>query len=123
MPLSADEKSLLVVAPLFITALFVWAWVVHERGKRLFRMLAERLDADLWQSLGAPATVRQAMSDPARRWRRFLQTQEYRRRCPPDVVELIDDYRGRGNRMLILFGIAAVLLFVRYWELLKPDFL
>jgi hypothetical protein len=121
--LSSDEAALLVVAPLFLTAVGTWALIVHSRGKMLFETLRERIDPALWQELGAPASLRDAMRDPQGRWRRFMSSREYRRRLDTGLAALIDDYRSRGNRMLIVFGIAALLILYRFWPLLKPGFL
>ena len=57
------------------------------------------------------------------RWQQFIRTKEYRQRCDSQVAELIEDFRRRSNRMLIILGIASALLLYRFWPLLKPDFL
>lgn len=123
MQLTADEQSLLIVAVLFIGAIGLWAFILHTRGNALLRSLSERIDPALWQELGAPATLQQAVFETGGRWRRFMRSREYRRRCDADTAALIDDYRFRSNRMLVIAGIAAALILIRYWPLLKPDFL
>lgn len=121
--MSVDEQSLLIVAVLFIAAVGIFALSVHLRGRALLRNLQEGIDADLWAALGAPESLAQAMHDPEGRWRRFIRSGEYRRRLAPELAEQIDDYRQRGNRMLVIFGIAAVLILIRFWPVLKPAFL
>ena len=123
MALSEDELSLLIVAPFFVVALAIWAFVLHLRGIALLRTLEEKLDPALWEELGAPSSIPAAMRDPKNRWWRFIRGGEYRKRLSPELVELIDDYRNRTSRMLVIFAIAAALLLWRYWPLLRPDFL
>ena len=121
--MSADEQNLLIVAVLFIAAVGIFALSMHLRGRALLHNLREGIDADLWAALGAPESLLQALRDPEGRWRRFIRSGEYRCRLTPELAEQIDDYRHRGNRMLVIFGIAALLLLIRFWPLLKPAFL
>lgn len=123
MQLSADQQSLLIVAVLFIAAVAVFAFSTHLRGRTLLRNLRAGMDAESWAALGAPESLYQAMRDPEGRWRRFIRSGDYLRQLDPELAEQIDDYRRRSNRMLVIFGIAALLLLVRFWPLLKPDFL
>lgn len=123
MTLSADEQTLLFVGVGYLVALSIWAITLHARGRSMLRQVGERIEPALWQSLGAPDSINAAMRDPKRRWYRFLRSGEYRRQCPDAVVELIDDYRRRVKIMLTVFSVGGLLLLIRFWPLLKPDFL
>jgi hypothetical protein len=85
--------------------------------------VSELIEPSLWESLGAPASIAAAMRDPGRRWLRFIRSGEYRRQCPDAAIELIDDYRRRTMIMLTVFAVGGLLLLIRFWPLLKPDFL
>jgi hypothetical protein len=123
MELSADQQTLLIAGVGWLIAVSVWALSLHARANTLLRNVGERLDPDLWQSLGAPATVKAAMQDPAKRWFRFIRSGDYQQRCDAAVIEMIDDYRRRTKFMLIVSAGSGLLLLIRFWPLLKPEFL
>lgn len=112
--MNADVNTLVIVVPLFLAAIGIFALSVQVRGKMLFRMLGERADPELWRSLGAPESPLEALRDPEKRWRNFIRSGEYRRRLEADLVDQIDDNRRRVKRMLVIFGIAVVLLLYRF---------
>ena len=85
--------------------------------------MGERVDSELWRELGAPQSLKAAMADSEKRWMKFIRSREYRNRCGTDVIALIEDYRRRTNRMLIVLGASAGLILYRFWPLLKPSFL
>lgn len=113
----------MIVGVGYLVALTIWALSLHARGRSMLRQVGERIEPELWQSLGAPDSINAAMRDPGRRWHRFLRSGEYRRQCSDAVVELIDDYRRRVKIMLTVFAVGGLLLLIRFWPLLKPDFL
>lgn len=119
--MSADANVFLVAAPLFLAAIVIFLLSVHIRGKILFRTLAERVDPELWRSLGAPQSTLAAYRDPERRWRNFIRSGEYRRRLDQDLVDRIDDDRRRTKRMSVIFAIAIALLLYRFWPLLSAS--
>jgi len=123
MSLSADEQTLLIAGVGYLFALAVWALSLHARGRTLLHRVSELIEPSLWESLGAPESINAAMRDPERRWNRFIRSGEYRRKCPDAAIELIDDYRRRTMIMLTVFAVGGLLLLVRFWPLLKPDFL
>ena len=119
--MSADQNVFIVVAPLFLAAIVIFLLSVHVRGRILFSAVAERIDPELWRTLGAPVSIIDVLRDPERRWRKFIQSGEYRRRLDQDLVDRIDDNRRRTKRMLVIFMIAVALLAYRFWPLLWPS--
>jgi hypothetical protein len=119
MQLTGDEQALLVVGIAFLIIVLVWLWASAVRANIMLRAVRERMDPALWQELGAPESFKAAMNDPKRRWMKFVRSGEYRKRCGSDVVELIDDFKGRTNRMLIILGVASALLLYRFWPILS----
>lgn len=115
--MSSDTSTFVVAAPIFLAAIVIFLLSIHIRGKILFRALAERLDPELWRSLGAPQSSFAAYRDPERRWRKFIRSGEYRR-LDQDLVDQIDDNHRRTKRMLVIFAIAVALLSFRFWSLL-----
>jgi hypothetical protein len=112
--MSADANTLVIVVPLFLVAIGIFVLSIHVRGRMLFRLLSERVDPELWRSLGAPESHLQTLRDPERRWRSFIRSGDYRRRLEQDLVDRIEDNRRRVRRMLVIFGIAIVLLLYRF---------
>jgi hypothetical protein len=86
----------------------------------MLRTLRERMQPELWQAVGAPESLGAAMRDPQRRWRQFIASGAYRRQLGSDLAEVIDDFRRRANRMLIVCGLAALVLLFRFGPLLMP---
>lgn len=122
MELNADEQTLLIVGIGYLVAVAVWALTLHARAKTLLKQMSELIEPSLWQSLGAPANIKAAMRDPQKRWFRFINSGEYRRQCSDAAIELIDDYRRRTRIMLLVLAGGGLLLLVRFWPILKPDF-
>jgi len=120
---SSDEQTLLIAGLGYLIAVAVWALSLHARARTLLKTVGERIDPDLWQSLGAPDSIKAAMQDPERRWRRFVRSGEYLRRCDAETCELIDDYRRRTKFMLFVSAVAGVMLVIRFRDLIKPAFL
>lgn len=123
MNLSADEQMLLIVGVGYLAAVTVWALSLRARARIMFRRLSDLVEPSLWQSLGAPDSVKAVLRDPEKRWFRFLRSGEYRRKCGDDAIELIDDYRRRARMMLLVLAGGGLLLLVRFWPILKPDFI
>lgn len=123
MELSRDEWALLLVGVGYLAAVAIWALSLHLRARILFRRLSELIEPRLWQSLGAPDSVRAALRDPDKRWFRFLRSGDYRRKCSDAAIELIDDYRRATRAMLVVLAGGGLLLLVRFWPILKPEFL
>jgi len=116
--LSADEKSLLIVAPAYILGLSIWLWILVVRSRILFRELSEKIEPALWESLGAPKSMKDTLTDSKHRWTKFIKSGDYRRQCTEEVIDLIDDFKSRQNWMLTVMGIAALMIGFRYWPLL-----
>ncbi|MDX1563058.1 MAG: hypothetical protein R3305_09030 [Gammaproteobacteria bacterium] len=123
MPLSTDEQSLLIVAVVYVIAVAIWLLSLQVRGRLMLRTVRKRVDPELWQALGEPDTLQAALKDPERRWHRFVKSGEYRNKLSGELVELIDDYRRRTKAMLVIVAGGGLLILIRYWPLLKPDFL
>jgi hypothetical protein len=123
MELSNDEQVLLVAAIGYIAAVAIWALSMHARAKSMLRQLSGLVDPAVWNAIGAPDTLKAAMKDPERRWYRFVRSGEYLKQCDDAAVELIDDFRRRSKLMLIVCAGGGLLLLIRFWPLLKPDFL
>lgn len=123
MELSNDEQVLLVTAIGYIVAVSIWAFSLHARAGTMLRLLGEMIEPEVWQAIGAPGSLKEAMQDPARRWHRFIRSGEYLRQCDDTAIALIDDYRRRTRIMLFICAGSGLLLLIRFWPLLKPDFL
>lgn len=123
MDLGADEQTLLVAGIGWLIAVSIWAVSLHSRARAMLRHLSDRIDPAVWQAIGAPDTLKAAIGDPQRRWHRFVKSGEYRRQCDDVAIELIDDYRQRTKVMLFVCAGSGALLLIRFWSLLKPDFL
>jgi hypothetical protein len=123
MELSTDEQVLLVAAIGYIAAVAIWAFSMHARAKSMLRQLSDLIDPTVWNAIGAPDTLKAAMKDPEKRWYRFVRSGEYLKQCDDAAVELIDDFRRRSKLMLIVCTGGGLLLLIRFWPLLKPDFL
>lgn len=123
MELGTDEQVLLVAAIGYVAAVAIWAVSLHARAKTTLRLLNDLVDPAVWQAVGAPDTLKAAMQDPERRWYRFVRSGEYLRQCDDDAIALIDDYRRRTKTMLFVCAGGGLLLLIRFWPLLKPDFL
>jgi hypothetical protein len=116
--MSAEAQSLLIVGIAYVVGVGIWAWTMLVRSNMLLRELGERIDPKLWQSLGAPTSMKDVMNDPEKRWYRFVRNREYRIRCSTEVADLIDDFKRRQNGMLIIIGGAGALIIYRYWPYL-----
>jgi len=123
MELTADEQTLLVAGIAYLIAVAVWAISLHSRARTMLRLLSEMIDPTLWQAIGAPDSLKAAMKDPERRWHRFIRSGEYLRQCDDVAIALIDDYRRQVRLMLLVCAGSGLLLLIRFWPLLKPDFL
>ena len=123
MELSGDEKILLIAGLGYLALALIWALTLNGRAKLMLRTIRELMEPELWEAIGSPDSLQAAMKDPHRRWHRFLKQGEYRRVCSDDVIALIDDFRQRTKRMLIVLTVAGLLLLFRFWPLLKPSFL
>ena len=119
--MSTDADTFVVAAPIFLAAIVIFLLSIHVRGKILFRTLRERVEPELWRSLGAPESTLAALRDPGRRWRNFIRSGEYRRRLDQYLVDRIDDNRRRTKRMSVIFAIAIALLLYRFWPLLSAS--
>ena len=123
MELSTDEQTLLFVGIGYLIAMAIWALSLMARARTLLRLLGEIIEPEIWQAIGAPASLKEARNDPEKRWFRFINSGEYLRQCDDVAIALIDDYRRRTKFMLAVFAVSGVLLLVRFWPLLAPEFL
>lgn len=123
MELTSEEQTLLIAGVLYLIAVTIWALSLHSRARTMLRLLSDMIEPSLWETIGAPETIKAAMQDPEKRWARFIRSGEYKRQCDDIAIALIDDYRQRTKVMLIVCAGGGVLLLIRFWSLLKPDFL
>jgi hypothetical protein len=123
MELGNDEQTLLFAGVGWLIAVSIWAVSLHSRAKTMLRLLSDMIDPEVWQAIGAPDTLKAALRDPERRWHRFVRSGEYLKRCDDASIALIDDYRRRTKVMLVVCAGSGLLLLIRFWPLLKPDFL
>jgi len=123
MEITADERLLLFIAIGYLAAVGVWFWSMRVRGDRMLDSVREHIDPGLWQELGAPRSVMDVVKDRDRRWVRFVNSGDYRRRCSSRVVDIIDEFKRRANVMAVVLGTGAALILYRFWPLLKPSFL
>jgi len=123
MELSGDEKILLIAGLGYMALALIWALALNARAKLMLRTIRELMEPELWEAIGSPDSLQAVRKDPHRRWHRFLKQGEYRRACSDEVIALIDDFRQRTKRMLIVLTVAGLLLLFRFWPLLKPSFL
>lgn len=123
MQLTTDEQILLFAGIGYLVAATLWALSMSARARAMLRELSQLIEPPLWQALGEPVSIEKAMRDPEKRWFKFVNSGDYRRRCSDAAIEIIDDFRMRTKRMLIVLVAAGLLLVIRFWPLLKPEFL
>jgi predicted nucleic acid-binding Zn ribbon protein len=121
--LTTDEQVLLFAGVGYLIAATLWAMSLSARARAMLRELSQLIEPALWQALGEPVSIAKAMRDPEKRWFRFVNSGDYRRQCSDAAIEIIDDFRMRTKRMLIVLVAAGLLLLIRFWPLLKPEFL
>jgi hypothetical protein len=117
-----EQETLIVVGIGYLAALAIWALSLQARARTMLRVLSEIVDPEVWQALGAPESLKDAMKDPDRRWHKFLRSGEYRRQCDDVAVALIDDFRRRTYVMLAVCVIGGLLLIIRFWPLFVSGF-
>lgn len=106
-----------VAAAAWIGATTLCVLWLSRRAEALLAAVREQGPPGLWEELGAPGSVREAVADPAGRWRRFVREKAYRSRCDPLLSARIEDFARHTSVALV--GMAAsgvaVLWWVRPW--------
>lgn len=121
--ISQEELALAWVGGAYVVILAAYLWLMNRSAEKLLRVIQQHESAEVWQAIGAPKTVKQAVQDPKRRWREFLRSRAYRRLCSPVTASQIDAFLLKTYVGLAGLAVAGAIILVRFWPLLKPALL
>ena len=121
--ISQEELALAWVGGAYVVILAAYLWLMNRSAEKLLRVIQHHEAAEVWQAIGAPKTVKQAVQDPERRWREFLRSRAYRRLCSPVTSSQIDAFLLKTYVGLTGLAVAGAIILVRFWPLLKPALL
>ena len=116
--ISQEEITLAFIGSAYMIAVGVYAWWLTRSADALLRAIKKREPAGLWDELGAPASMKAAVQDPQRRWRKFIRAETYRSRCHPEIAARIDAFRSGTNLGLGVLGIGGLIILYLFWPLL-----
>ena len=118
--ISQDELALAVIGGVYLFITTGYLWWLNCSAESLLRVIQSNEDSTVWETIGAPQSIRQADQDPRKRWLEFIRTRSYRRLCSPVTASKIDAFRQQTNFGLCALGLAGLAILVRFWPLLKP---
>jgi hypothetical protein len=121
--LTTDEQLLLLLSVAYLGAVALLLWRLAKLSNALLRIVHSNVSPEFWESIGAPRSAQAAACDPQRRWMRFVRSGAYRTRCPPRVVEAIDEYRRQSNWTMIGLTGFGVLIVYQFWPILEKQVL
>lgn len=121
--LSQEELLLAWVGGGYVVITALYLWLMNRSAANLLRVIRQHEANEVWQSIGAPQTIKQAAQDPDKRWREFLRSRDYRRLCSPVTVSEIDAFLLKTYVGLTGLAVAGAIILVRFWPLLKPALL
>ena len=113
---------LIIVGLVYLVLVGYFVVIMRRQADALVRALETEGPDGLWQELGAPATMRDAVRDPKRRWTKFIRSGQYRTRCSPTLVAKIDAFRTFTNRGLLLTALVGGLVLLTFLPLLAMGF-
>lgn len=123
LAMSQEELALAWVGGGYVVITALYIWLMNRSAGKLLHSIRHHEASEVWQALGAPTSIKQAVQDPAGRWREFLRSRTYRRLCSPVTASEIDAFLLRAHVGLIGLALAGVIILVRFWPLLKPALL
>ena len=118
--LSQDPLALVLVGGAYLLITTGYLWWLNRAAESLLRVIKSNEASTVWEIIGAPESIRQAVQDPRKRWLKFIRTRSYRRLCSPVTASKIDAFRKQTNFGLCALGLAGLAILVRFWPLLKP---
>ena len=121
--ISQEELALAWVGGAYVVILAAYLWLMNRSAEKLLRVIHQHEAAEVWQAIGAPKTVKQAVQDPERRWREFLRSRAYRRLCSPVTASQIDTFLLKTYVGLSGLTVAGAIILFRFWPLLGPALL
>ena len=121
--ITQEELVLAWVGGAYVAILAAYLWLMNRSAERLLRVIQQHEAGEVWQAIGAPRTIKQAVQDPDRRWREFLRSRAYRRLCSPVTASQIDAFLLKTYVGLTGLAVAGAIILVRFWPLLKPALL
>ena len=121
--ISQEELALAWVGGAYVVILAAYLWLMNRSAEKLLQVIQHHEASEVWQAIGAPRTIKQAVQDPDRRWREFLRSRAYRRLCSPVTASQIDAFLLKTYVGLAGLDVAGAIILVRFWPLLKPALL
>jgi hypothetical protein len=93
------------VVLLFASAIWL-AWLAES----LFRTVRDGASSEVLDDLGSPASLRDALSDPGQRWRRFMRERRYETTCPESIVLRVRTIRRLIHAIFLYWAISGIVL-------------
>ena len=121
--ISQDELTLAWVGGAYVVIAAVYLWRMNRSADGLLRAIQRHEAGEVWQTIGAPQSIKQAVQDPERRWHGFLRGRAYRRLCSPTTAGEIDAFLLKAHLGLIGLALTGAIILVRFWPILKPHLL
>lgn len=115
--ISQTELALVVIGSVYLVLVAIYALWLNRSAEALLRSVKESEPAELWNELGAPDSIKKAVSDPQRRWYKFVRTKAYRSRCHPETVEKIDAFRSATYAGLGVSSVAGLVILYMFLRL------
>ena len=104
----------------YLAATAVYARTETRTADRILRDLSVRCP-EAWAEVGAPVTVQAAVSDPDRRWERFIHERAYLSRCDTDLARRIDAFRRRSLITLASMAVVGAVVLYCLWQVELPS--
>lgn len=121
--ITQEELALAWVGGGYVAILALYLWLMNRSAEKLLRTIQQHEADEVWQAIGAPRSVKQAVQDPDRRWREFLRSRAYRHLCSPVTASQIDAFLLKTYTGLTGLAVTGVIILIRFWPLLKPALL
>ena len=100
----------MLVAIAYVAAVGLLLWVLRRQAARLFSELRNQAPAGVWEELGTPVSIRDAISDPAGRWVKFIRHRVYAGLFNPDLVRRVDAFRRAANIGLLVIAATGLVI-------------
>ena len=120
--LSPNQVSLVFIGTIDLVLVGLFAWILTRQANALLKDVQEECSQGLWEELGAPTTMREAVGDPKQRWIKFIRSGRYRTVCSPTLALMIDSFRTSTTWGLFIFALLGCGILYLFWPLLKPKF-
>ncbi len=120
--LTHDQITLAVIAIAFMALVGAFAWLMNRKGNALIRNIKDKGPEGLWDELGAPNTIQDAVRDPEQRWVCFIRSRKYRTRCHPNLAAEIDGFLTAAKWGRLVLAIASLGIVYLFWPLMGSKF-